>query len=183
MASARRYDLASLHRRFALVAVALVLVLAGACLSARETPVGAGVDIGGERVTATRLALADLAKLPHTRVHASAHGDEADWDGVPLIELLKSAGAPAGETLRGPALALYVRVTAADGYRAVFALAELDPGTGDAQAILADRKNGQPIDAKEGPLRVIVPGDKRPARWVRQVIAIDLLSAPGSKAP
>src|SRR5262249_62182964 len=101
-----------------------------------------------------------------------------DWDGVPLIEILKSAGAPTGEALRGPALSLYVVVGAADHYRAVFALGELDPSTGNRQAILADRKDGKPLDDKDGPLRVIVPDDKRPARWVRQVIAIDLLRAP-----
>jgi DMSO/TMAO reductase YedYZ molybdopterin-dependent catalytic subunit len=172
-------------RMKALRVLALGFAFAASVAFARDAAVAntaSGVDVGGEHVTAAHLSPADLAKLPHVRVHASAHGDEADWDGVPLIELLKSAGAPSGETLRGPALALYVRITAADGYRAVFALAELDPSTGNAQAILADRKNGAPIDDKEGPLRVIVPADKRPARWVRQVIAVDLLSAPASNA-
>ena len=164
------------RRRFGIAMLALFIATAGA--SAREAAGAPGVDIGGEGIKATHLALADLAKLPHASVHASAHGDDADWDGVPLIELLKSAGAPSGETLRGPALALYVRVRAADGYRAVFALGEIDPSVGGETAILADRKNGKPIDDQEGPLRMIVPGDKRPARWVRQVVAIDLLRAP-----
>jgi DMSO/TMAO reductase YedYZ molybdopterin-dependent catalytic subunit len=171
------------RRRTALIAPAIVLLLATVLASARDAAVAPGVDIGGEGVKTAHLSLADLAKLPHVRVHASAHGSEADWEGVPLIELLKSAGAPSGETLRGPALALYVRVAASDGYRVVFALGELDPSIGNETAILADRKDGKPIDDKEGPLRMIVPGDKRPARWVRQVIAIDLLRAPDSKSP
>lgn len=157
----------------------LLAALACACAYAKELAPAGGIDVGGEIVAHEHLTLADLAKLPHVKVHASAHGIEGDFDGVPLIEILRAAGAPTGETLRGPALALYVRITAADGYRAVFALAELDPSTGARDAILADRKDGKPLDEKEGPLRVIVPGDKRPARWVRQVTAIDLLRAPG----
>jgi DMSO/TMAO reductase YedYZ molybdopterin-dependent catalytic subunit len=137
-----------------------------------------GVEIGGEIVRREHLTIDELAKLPHVHVHASAHGIDADWDCVPLIEILRAAGAPSGETLRGPALALYVRISAADRYRAVFALAELDPSTGNTQAILADRRDGKPLGADEGPLRVVVAGDKRPTRWVRQVVAIDLLKAP-----
>ena len=67
------------------------------------------------------------------------------------------------------AVAGYVVVDAADGYQAVFAMAELDPALTDRVILLADRKGGQPLGAFEGPLRVIVPGEKRPARWVRQV--------------
>ncbi|MET0231684.1 MAG: molybdopterin-dependent oxidoreductase [Rhodanobacteraceae bacterium] len=169
--------------RGAFAAFALALTFASAPALTREAGIAPALEIGGERVTPAHLTLADLSKLPRVRVHASAHGEEADWDGVPLIELLESSGAPVGDALRGPALALYVRVTAVDGYRAVFALAEIDPSTGNAQAILADRKNSQPIDDREGPLRLIVPGDKRPARWVRQVIAIELIGAPDSHAP
>ena len=89
-----------------------------------------------------------------------------------LVELLKSAGVKFGSDLRGPALALYLVVEAADGYRAVFALPELDPATTDQIILLADRRDGKAIDAKEGPLRVIVPGEKRRVRWVKQVITL-----------
>ena len=41
-----------------------------------------------------------------------------------------------------------------------------------------DAEDGKPPDDKEGPLRVVVPDDKRPVRWGRQVVAIDLLRAP-----
>ncbi len=38
--------------------------------------------------------------------------------------------------------------------------------------LLADRRDGQPISTKEGPLRIVVPGEKKFARWVRQVIKL-----------
>jgi hypothetical protein len=65
-----------------------------------------------------------------------------------------------------------VIVEATDGYRAVFSSAELDPELTDRIFLLADTKDGQPLPPREGPLRIIVPSDKRPARWVRQVKAL-----------
>jgi hypothetical protein len=91
-----------------------------------------------------------------------------------LIEVLKAGGLrldadKAG--LRGM-LTTTVLVDAADGYRAVFALAELDSELTDRVILLADTKNGQALSSREGPFRIIVPGEKRPARWVRQVTAV-----------
>jgi hypothetical protein len=86
-----------------------------------------------------------------------------------LVELLKAAGVKFGQDLRGPALATYLVVEAADGYRAVFALPELDPAFTDRVVLLADQRDGKPLGGNAGPLRVIVPGEKRHARWVRQV--------------
>jgi hypothetical protein len=69
-------------------------------------------------------------------------------------------------------MANYLVVEASDGYRAVFALPELDPASTDRVIILADRREGKPLGEHEGPLRVVVPGEKKPSRWVRQVIAL-----------
>jgi hypothetical protein len=80
--------------------------------------------------------------------------------------LLDKAGVPAGDKLRGKWIGSFVVVEAIDGYRAVFALAELDPAFNDRTIILADLRNGQPLDKKHGPFQVIAPGDKRPTRWV-----------------
>ena len=160
------------------LAMTASLLLALTATARDAGPAPSHVDIGGEVAKPLHLSADDLAKLPRTRVHASAHGTEGDWEGVALIELMRAAGAPIGEALRGANLRLYLRIDAADGYRAVFALAEIDPGIGGAQAILADRRDDKPLAADEGPLRIVVPGDKRPARWVRQVVAIDLLRAP-----
>jgi len=141
-------------------------------------PAAAVVTIGGDVATPLRLDAAALAKLPRKQVEASDHGKVGHWEGVALADLLRDADVPLGEALRGPNLSLYVRVSAADGYRAVYALAELDPGFRDGDVILADRRDGKPLDAKEGPFRIIAVGEKRPARWVRQVVAIDVLRAP-----
>lgn len=75
-----------------------------------------------------------------------------------------------GERLRGARLAEYVLIGAADGYRVVFVLPELDPAFADRVVLLADRRNGQPLSTDEAPFMVVVPGEKRHSRWIRQVI-------------
>ena len=35
--------------------------------------------------------------------------------------------------------------------------------------MLVDKRDGKALDAKEGPLRIVVPDEKMRARWVRQV--------------
>jgi hypothetical protein len=63
-------------------------------------------------------------------------------------------------------------VEAADGYKVVYALAELDPAFASREIILADKRDGKPLDAKEGPFRIVAPGDKRPARWAHQITTL-----------
>jgi hypothetical protein len=72
---------------------------------------------------------------------------------------------------------LYVIADASDGYQVVFALAEFDPGFTDQVILLADSSDGHPLSASEGPLRVVVPREKRHARWIRQVIDLDVEEA------
>jgi hypothetical protein len=75
-------------------------------------------------------------------------------------------------------LTRYVVVTGADGYRVVFALAELDAAFTGRAVILADSRDGGALPPNAAPFQLIVPGEKRPARWVRQVVAIEVLTAP-----
>ena len=136
------------------------------------------LSVGGEVPRPSKLTAPEFAQLPRQTVRAKDHeGKEADFEGVPLVEVLKASGVKFGQDLRGPALATYLIVEAADGYRAVFALPELDPAFSDRVILLADRRDGKPLAGKEGPLRVVVPGEKRHGRWVRQVIALKIRRA------
>jgi len=74
-------------------------------------------------------------------------------------------------------MAAYVIAEAEDGYRVVFSLAELDSGVLDSDIIVADTMNGEPLDPKQGPLRLVAPHEKRPARWVRMLKSITLVRA------
>ncbi len=102
-------------------------------------------------------------------------GKEETYQGVPLAEILKRAGVPQGSVLRGAALAIYVRADGADGYGVVFSLAELDTGIQDSDVLVADTMDGGPIPDKIGPLRLVAPHEKRPARWVRMLTSITVV--------
>ena len=86
-----------------------------------------------------------------------------------MSQLLKKVGTAQGETLRGEWLRAFVTVDGHDEYRAVFALPEFDADFTDRIIILAYERDGMPLDEKTGPLQIIVPDEKKHARWVRMV--------------
>lgn len=130
------------------------------------------IDVHGGKTLS--LTAADLAKLPHEDVKVKDHGgEEATYSGVSVESLLTQAGAPiAPGKLRGHAMGLTVIARGADGYSAAFGLADFSSEFQAAAPIVADARNGQPLDATTGPFRLIIPGDQRQGRWVRMVVSI-----------
>lgn len=136
------------------------------------------LTVDGDVAKALRLSLADLAQLPRRELRAKEHdGSEHNYVGVALAEVLRPAGVQFGDKLRGENLAMFLVVQAADRYRAVFALPELDPAFTDTQIILAYSRDGKPLSEKDGPVRIVVPNEKRQGRWVRQVVALTIRRA------
>jgi hypothetical protein len=131
--------------------------------------------LSGEKV---QLGAADLAALPHQAVTLQLEGKTEPCDAVPLSLILAKVGAPQGKALRGPEMADVVEVGAADGYRVALALAETDPLMRGDKVLLADRCSGGPMAPPEGPFRLVVLGDGRPARSARRVTSITLLRLP-----
>lgn len=166
------------HHHAAVLAAFLILAPA-APLRSQGTPAASqqaattltlrGLD-GHDRIVAS----ADLARLTRHDTTVSAHEVSGRYSGIALTDLLALVNAPLADSLRGRALSTYVLVEASDGYRVLFSLAELDARFTDRVALLADRKDGQPLPPAEGPYRLIVPGETRPARWARQVVRVSL---------
>ena len=125
-----------------------------------------------------RIAAKQWAALPHEAVDVVDHGgSKVHFEGVPAGEIMKLAGAPLGTEMRGANLALYVVAEARDGYRVVYALSEFDSGFRDAPVLVADKRDGKFLPPDEGPLRIVVPGEKRQGRWTRQLVALRLRAA------
>lgn len=103
------------------------------------------------------------------------HGQTHVYEGPLLIDVLAKVGAPTGKSLRGRALAQAVLVEASDGYVVALGLAEADPGTRAQRIILADKADGAPLNATDGPFRLVVEGDLRPARSARMVRKISIV--------
>ena len=132
------------------------------------------VKILGDVPKPLTLTASDVASMPRMKITASAHNQTGTYEGVTMRELLTRAGVPAGDALRGAELAKTVLVTGADGYRVSFALVEFDSAFTDRVAILADRKDGMLLGGDAAPFQVILADEKRPARWVRQVVSIEV---------
>ncbi len=158
----------------AVMAVATTLARMQRAAFAQAPAAAARLEITGAVRTPLFLSAAELKAMARTTVHTGGQGGQLTqvYEGVALAELLQRAGVPQGDDLGGPWLAAYVVAVAADGYRAVFSLAELDAGVGDSQVLVADTLDGAPLAEGLGPFRLVVPGDRRAGRWVRMLKSV-----------
>jgi len=122
-----------------------------------------------------------IATLPKVKAGGTVHGHAIECEGVSLTDFLRASKAMPAEPLRGAQLSRVVEVGARDGYRVAFALAELDPSLGNRTVVLANRCNGAALSAEDGPWRLVVPGESRPARWIRQVDSIRVEDLPNAQ--
>jgi len=168
-------------------AIPLVFVLAVCGLAAAQAPApssqssaDAALAVTGDVATPLSLSLSDLQHLPRTtlKVLNPHSGKEEVYEGVLLAELLKRAGLPQGEKLRGPMMASYLLAQGSDGYRVVLSLAETDSSFQNSEILDADTMDGQAIGSGAGPLRLVLPHDLRPGRWVRMLQSIKVVTIP-----
>jgi hypothetical protein len=142
-----------------------------------EAVVSPALRLWGVGRTNTWLSVADLAKLPQQIVKTADHGASVTFQGVLLRDALAKVDLPTGEKFHSTAASYYVVVEGQDGYRAVFAWAELDPAFMDKAVYVVTKRDGKPLPGKDGPFQLVVPGEKRAARWVRQVTAVRVQQA------
>jgi hypothetical protein len=139
------------------------------------------VVVKGEAGQSVTLTAADLDALPQASVTLSHDGQSFTLSGARLDAVLARVDAPLGKGLHGPALADVVLIKASDGYRVALSLGDVDPGVRPeafiGPVILADRQDSKPL-GKDGPFRIGVGGDLKPARSARNVVEIDVLRLP-----
>ena len=159
-----------MKKLFLFSALVVGVALSGEAVQCQELTVQ--IDSGKQIV----LSRADLDALPHVKVTASEHSSgSVNFEGVTLKSALEKAGVTFGESMKGKKLTTCLLVEAADGYRVVIALPELDPAFTDKQTLLAFSRDGKSLGEKEGPYRIVIPDEKRMARWVRQVTTLKIV--------
>jgi hypothetical protein len=164
------------------VALSVSALLAGTAAAQSSGERGALIVSRGDKTET--VTAAQFAAMPHVRVQVTQHDQSHDFEGVPVAALVAKVGADVSQPLRGKDLSAAIRVTAADGYQVVLALSEIDPATRKSVVLLADRDGGKPLDAANGPWRLVVSDDIRPARSARQVQKIEIVDlATSSKRP
>ena len=91
----------------------LAVLLIPAALLAQDAV--QSIQVAGAVKQSLTLTAEDLAKMPRPSVKIISNGMETVYEGVWLYELLKCAGSPQGEALRGKALAGCVLADTANG--------------------------------------------------------------------
>lgn len=134
------------------------------------------IVVSGDIASPLRLTAEDLAKMPRdTATVPDPKGNKVVYEGVKLRDVLKQAGAATGKDLRGKALSTYVLAKAHDGYQVMFSLGEIDEQFGNASILIADKRDGKPLEGNQGPFRLVCPNDKEGARSVRMLEAIEVV--------
>jgi hypothetical protein len=159
--------------------VALAFVANRSLADKANDAIPPALTIEDERGKTHAFFLTDLENMPRQTLKVPmGDGKVATHEGVLLADLMTRSGVPLGKELKGPRVASYVLLKARDGYRVLLALPEVDPATSDKVILLADRRDANPLDEKEGPLRLIIAGEKRPVRWIKMVESMRIHQAP-----
>ena len=157
--------------------VTKLIAVFGLLVSVAPSQVPATLLVQGIGGTSATLSVSDLSKLPQQTVKVTDHGTAATFEGVLLTDVLAKVDLPLGEKFHSTGASYYMLVEARDGYRAVFAWAELDSTFMDKSVYVVMKRDGKPLSEKDGPFQLVVPGEKRAARWVRQVTALRIRQA------
>lgn len=133
------------------------------------------ISVDGEVTHPLKLSIADIDRMPQTEVTATDRdGKPHHYSGVAVTTILQQAGVTLGAQLRGENMSKYLLVKSGDGYEVLFSLAELDSAFTNRVVILAGKVDGQPLPDGKGPFRIVVPGEKKPARWIWEVTAMTI---------
>jgi len=169
-----------MFQRFSFLRFSIPAVISLGCVFAQAPPPPQGgsktLTVSGDIAAPITLKAEDLAAMPREKVSIpDQDGTRVEYEGVPLIEILKRAGAPVGNQLRGKALATYVLAKAHDGYEVVFTLGQLDASFGNEKILVADKRDGKPLFGYQGPYRLVCPADKAGARSVRMLETLEIV--------
>jgi hypothetical protein len=158
--------------------IGMALSVAALCAdqpAATESPLVA-ITVQVKSGKAITFTADELGKLGRAKVQAGKDKDLRTYEGVPLANILHAAGITWG-TKCSQWLDCYVVVDAADKYRAVFSIPEIDPGLAHKTVLLADRCDGKLLSKAVGPYQIVEEDAKQHGRWVRQVTSIHVRMA------
>lgn len=156
-----------MKKRFLSTLVCLLFVVVAFCQQSFA------LKISGEVSSPQSLTLENLHSFPKIEVNfVDKGGSKHVYKGYSIQAILTKAGATMGTNLRGENLSKYLIAKCADGYQVLFSLAELDSSFTDRVVIVADEMDGKPLPDGKGPLRIIVPNEKKPTRSCFQLVEL-----------
>lgn len=139
----------------------------------------AGPEPATVQVEALKFDAKALEAAGTSEVKVTEAGAAVTYKGIPLRTLLddRLKGANAMADLRGLADCVLL-VRASDGYQVALSAAEVAMDEKGERFLIAFRRDGAPLEASQGPAKLIVPGDPKHVRWIRKIERIDLIRMP-----
>jgi hypothetical protein len=127
---------------------------------------------------ATTLSVADLQAMPQKTISVHNEHTKADesYTGVLLGDLLAKYGFPVSQETHRKMLRSYLVAEGTDKYWVLYSVTEIESSEHDGNVIVATAMNGKPL-GEDGQLKLVDSGDKKPQRWVRNLMSITVKSA------
>lgn len=128
---------------------------------------------------AVTLSLADLQALPQTtvKVHNGHTNADETYTGPLLSEVLAKAGLVVTPKSEHDFLRMSIVASGTDNYFVVYSGAEVEPALHKAEVIIALALEGKPL-TRTGAFQLIDSLDVKPARWVRNLNKLHVISSP-----
>ena len=99
------------------------------------------------------------------------------YTGVSLWSLINAAGIQTNAAVKNDLLGFYVIATGTDGYKVIISLAEISADFGNQPDMVAYSVNGAPLGST-GFARLVIPNDGKAGRYVSNLVALEVISAP-----
>jgi len=154
-----------------------LLTFAAFSLTAQQDVTPASFTVRGVGDKTVMVTSADLAKLPQQTIKTADHGKPATFEGVLLRDVLAKVDLPVGDKYHSSAASYYLLAEGKDGYRAVYAWAELDAEFMDKPIYVVTQRDGKPLPGNAKPFQLVAPGEKRGGRWLRQLTSLTVKQA------
>jgi hypothetical protein len=156
------------------LAVAGLIACVPLTAQAQTAVPAAAIELTGGATSPIALTPEVLAGLPQVEqdvtFQTSKGPSSGHYKGVLFWEVLKANKALDGLQRNGELQKTFL-VTAKDDYKIAFSVGEIHPDFGNTPLMIATEVDGKPI---EGGPRIIVPGDKRGARAVQEIVKIEM---------
>lgn len=130
------------------------------------------VAVDGKPVT---YRLADLQAMPQKTITVKNGHSQADetYTGVAVSDLLAKGGVSM-ETLKR-VYHSYIKAEGTDHYWVLYSASEVQSGLRQSEAIVALTLDGKPLTT-DGQFKIVETGEKRPARWVRNLMSLTVVT-------
>ncbi len=125
------------------------------------------------------LTVAALQALPSETIQVTflsgTNTEQHSYTGVHLYTVLNNAKLRVNnDRYKNDKLRKSIVATGSDNYEATIAWGEIDPDFGNAPILIAWAEDGKPLSGAGGPLRLVVPTDKRGGRYVSGLVTLDV---------